>query len=151
VRWGTNDGAPIPLADQNDFYRFAQRELHYVIAPGAIVSDVRGGVAENDNLIAGRRLVVQPNGDFGRPGLPFDRNDPIEQALGPQPWNPTGFRVRHFTNWPSSVEDSSFLAVNGGTAPVTSGLRLEDVPRAATQYRAGGVAFQAGISIVASS
>src|SRR6266487_4700374 len=96
-------------------------------------------------MITGRQLVTQPNGDFTTPGLPFAEHDEVEQALGPQPWNPTGFRVRHHGNWPSCLPDVSFLAVNGGTAPVRYGMQLHGVDDARAQYRGTGVAFETGI------
>jgi hypothetical protein len=146
IRWGTQTGAPYPLADNLNYFPYGGRELRYIIAPGAVVCDVRGGVAEDDNAVVGRTLVLQPNGDFGAGGLPFATGDPIEQALGPQPWNPTGFRVRHLTHFPSIIEEASFYGGSYGTAPVQYGLYLTGID-AASQYRGTGTAYGTGVRI----
>jgi hypothetical protein len=150
---GTQFGAP-QVADPGNLAHNnpSGKPLGYIIAPGAIVADVTGGVNENDNGIEATTVLLQPNADFTRAEYAFAPGDPIEQAIGPQPWNPTGFRVRHFTNFPSAttLSDVSFLSENRGTARVDVGLLLQgesDLPRAKEKYLKGGVAYGIGIDI----
>jgi hypothetical protein len=99
------------------------------------------------------QLTLQPNGDFREDSkYKFEPGDEIEQAIGPSPWNPSGFRVRHYNNFPSLIKDGSFVSVNGGTCPVYFGLKLEGqstLKDAKDQYRRGGVAYQTGIMFLA--
>lgn len=144
IMWGTAEGAP-QLVDDYNYDTFGRvqtedgkpthtstthaphRDVQYIIAPGAIVSDVSGGVRESNALVLegeGSVLKLQSNGDFGRAGLPFEHGDPVEQALCSAAWNPVGFRVRHHAEFPSGQTDSSFLAMNYSSAPVRAGLTI---------------------------
>jgi hypothetical protein len=162
VRWGVEIGAP-HLVDLYNYFnnskldnnKYVRKELKYIIAPGAVVSDVSKGVNENDNNFGERKLILQPNGDFKENSqYKFEPGDEIEQAIGPSPWNPSGFRVRHFNNFPSLKEDASFVSENRGTSPVRYGLSFGGGSGIFTtdldnQYRRGGVAYKTGIMFLA--
>jgi hypothetical protein len=147
-----------PLMNIMNYYNYnptAAAELDYIIAPGGIVSDVRQGVNENDSHIVQNTLALQPTGDGKDPT--FVPGDQIEQAVGPQPWNPMGFRVRHLNNFPCipGQGEFSFYSENIGTAPVQFGLALQghghatDVQSAKQFYPRGGVAYGTGVAILA--
>jgi hypothetical protein len=155
VIWGVEIGAP-NLVDHDNYYSDNPKaELKYIIAPGAVVSDLSKGVNENDNNFGERKLILQPNGDFKENSqYKFEPGDEIEQAIGPSPWNPSGFRVRHFNNFPSLKEDASFVSENRGTSPVRYGLSFGGGSGIFTtdlenQYRRDGVAYKTGIMFLA--
>lgn len=159
------DGAP-PLLDNLDFYNYnptTGAELDYMIAPGAVVSDASRGTAMkyHGQTEIDRVLLLQPHQDFTRwpgPGeqlsgqAVFDTNDPVEQAIGPMPWNPTGYRAVHGSNFPSGPGgEYSFYGINLGTTSVGCGLGLYGKTDSATlqdgeeQYPRGKAAYRTGI------
>jgi hypothetical protein len=154
IIWGTQVGAPNLMNVLSYISYNPSATLNYIIAPGAGVSDVSEGANESDGAIIGTTLVLQPNGDFTDPQYAFAPGDDIEQAIGAQPWNPVGFRSRHFNNIPSLMPEASFEGINWGTAAVGVGFRthgVDGIKAAAKRYpRGGGVAFQVGIMLGAS-
>jgi hypothetical protein len=143
------------------------RELKYIIAPGAWVSDVRDGVSSwalghQSATAEDRRLIVlAPSSTDGAslPGgtsLDFEPNDPIANALGANVWKPTGVRVRHFDNFPGSLAGYSFIAENLGKVQLGSGLFIDSanartLKDAANHQKDGEPAYIAGISVYAST
>jgi hypothetical protein len=127
TKHGTADGAPVLQDGYNYYGNNATRELRYIIAPGAIVVDATYGINEDDYHVLNNTLILQRNGDFDNPRYRFERGDCIEQAIGSQPWNPRGFRVRHFNSFSGralNLNDASFEGRNEGISPVDVGLLL---------------------------
>jgi hypothetical protein len=159
------------------------QDVKFIIAPGGIPYDVSRAVAENDNNIppVPRKILIQPNPDTEKRLndstylYPFDKddvhdpNDPqklenppyaIAQALGSRSVNPTGFRVRHHTSWPTlemGYYDASFYAVNFGAAQVGIGLMIQGAGRTSladdkTRFRGPtGAAYGTGVWINATT
>lgn len=159
------------------------QDVKFIIAPGGIPYDVSRAVAQNDNNIplVHRKILIQPNPDtekrlnnsnylypFDKDDV-FDKNDPqklenppyaIAQALGSRSVNPTGFRVRHHTSWPTletGYYDASFYAVNFGAAQVGIGLMIQGAGSTSltddkTRFRGPtGAAYNTGVWINATT
>lgn len=142
------------------------RELKYIIAPGAWVSDVRDGVSSwalghPSATAEDRRLIVlAPSSTDGAslPGgtsLDFEPNDPITNALGANVWKPTAVRARHFDNFPGSLAGYSFVAENLGKVQLGAGLFIganaRTLEQARNDQKDGEPAYIAGINVVAST
>jgi len=123
--WATHDIVPTLYDRENMSWKDHERPLKYIIAPGAQVADISRGWEET--LASGgyaektysRTLVLAPSPDSGT-ALDFQPGDPIAQAIGGDPWNVTGMRIRHFNYVPSTIEDASVHAVNIGRVAVHS-------------------------------
>lgn len=125
--WGAKPWDSVTLYDPENYTRDGQvRPLAYVIAPGAYVNDVSEAVLPGN--AQGKppcTLGVAPCPDDGTPFY-FEPEDPVEQAIGPDPFKPQGVRVWTFDAvpgaWPSSSIDignfgvarSSAIMVHGG-------------------------------------
>lgn len=131
-------------------------ELRYRIAPGAYVSDISRGWSDTHSSLGrvqpsdSRTLGLAPSSDAGT-AFDFEAGDAIVQAIGPDPWNPTGVRIRHHNALPSTIEDSSFTARNNGYVTVHSALQisgggtsLEDADK---RRKTGGPAFERGVDL----
>ncbi len=156
----------VPLLYQRDNYSDTLGSqaklvpLRYLIAPGAYVADVSR--AWTDSRASGgrvganspRTLRLAASSDAGKP-LDFAPGDPIVQAIGQDPWNPTGMRVRHHNYLPSTIEDSSYQSVNYGRVPVHSALAVHgggtSLDDAATHRKGGGPAYLRAMDIGATS
>jgi len=113
VRWSAvAAGAPTLFNDDNYTSDGHDRPLSYAIAPGAWVYDisrgwghtqVTGGYLGADHP---RRLKVAPTGDRGT-AFDFAPGDEIEQAVGPDPWQPRPLRIRQFDQLPSTMPSAS--------------------------------------------
>lgn len=105
------------------------KPLRYIIAPGAYVADVSRAwtdSAASDGFVnAGspRALSLAPTPDVGT-RFDFEKGDPIVQAIGPDPWNVVGMRVRHFNYMPSTLPDASYQAANWGRVAVDSAFSM---------------------------
>lgn len=144
--------APVLLNQQN-FGTF----LRYIIAPGAWVSDVRRGVAgdlvgrlgqaKSDDP---RTLVLAPAFliDEKTP-VDFAPGDPITNAVGPAPFQPTAVRARHFESLAPIGYGCSFLAENWGRVQVGAALHINGVPPAPEGAKDGLPPFGAGVEILA--
>ena len=142
--------------------------LDYVIAPGAWVSDVRDGVTGNTPGNVGwaavddtRKIVLTP--------LPatspiFDQGDPITNPPSADVWLGTGFRARHFDNFPAVLKGASFLSENSGRVQLGAGLQIDSAARtlhkidpetghqtAELIQKDGEAAFEVGVHILAST
>jgi hypothetical protein len=107
-----------------------ERELSYVIRPGAWVSDVRRGVNGDEVGSLGvarvensRVLVLAPQ-DNPAPTLDFRKDDPITNAVGPDPLLPVAFRARHHDNFPSATPVPSFVSQNAGRVQLGAGFAV---------------------------
>lgn len=127
--WSNSDQAPQLYVFDNYTWSGHERPLKYVIAPGAYVADVSrawtnaeasGGLVEASSP---RTLRLAPNGDVGT-RFDFAPGDEITQAIGQDPWNPTGMRVRHHNYLPTTIDDASYQSVNVGRVTVHSGLNV---------------------------
>lgn len=150
------NGNPIAAAPKlvhaTNYTNYGGGELAYRIAPGANVCDVRGGWSEDGDPDHGF-VELTPHGDMAGPHG-FQPGDPIEQAIGPQPNNPTAFRARHFNHLPSLFQDSSYYAVNHGSVSVAAGLFLNGhgtLADTAAAIPRGGVDYEAAVLIHAST
>ncbi len=85
--WGAKHaGAPTLYSESNYTADGHDVPLKYIIAPGANAYDVADGVQNPKRLI---KLVPTP---FTGTEVDFAANDPIEQAIGPDPFKPIPFR-----------------------------------------------------------
>jgi hypothetical protein len=137
------------------------RELAYIIAPGAWASDVRHGVTGDTPGNVGaanagdpRRLLLAPTPQRGT-AVDFAPDDPILQPLGPDPWLPTGFRVRHHQGYPGHMAGASFDAANLGKVQVGTALgvwgpggTLEEV---LAQQKDGQPSFGSAVTVFATT
>ena len=144
------------------------KDVKFIIAPGGLPYDVSRAVAQDDNgnPPTTRKILMQPNADTDlklrdpKHDYPFAKGDLVGQALGSRSVNPTGFRVRHHTSWPTQSEnypDASFYAQNGGAAQVGIGLMIQGAGRTRladdeSRFRGtGGAAYDTGVWIHATT
>ena len=128
VCYTVSDNATPTLINERNY----RRELAYIIAPGAMVTDVSRGLPDvrkhefkGDSVKPGasRLLVLAPGKDGA---ATFAPGDPVEQAVGADPSHPNGYRVRHREAMPSGSGNSySFYSVNNGAYPVRAALRVD--------------------------
>jgi hypothetical protein len=140
---------------------YAKNKLAYIIAPGAWVSDARDGVAGNlpGNIGAAspsdeRKLLLAPSSTEGA-ALDFEPGDAITNPPGPDVWIPTGFRTRHFHNFPAAIQGASFLSENFGKVQVGSGLTISGPVGSLAEVAKGtkdkATSYQFGVFILAST
>jgi len=133
VRWSAvAAGAPKLFLDDNYTWDDHERPLSYAIAPGAWVYDISEGFAPT-HITGGRveeshpRLIkVVPSGDRGTP-FDFEVGDEIEQAVGPDPWQPRPLRIRQFDQMPSTMPSASIEVQQLGRVQVPYGLHLSGI------------------------
>lgn len=107
--WGAKHaGAPTLYRESNYTSDGHDVPLHYIIAPGANAYDVADGVANKQRLI---RLVPTP---FAGTDVDFAANDPIEQAIGPDPFRPVPFRSWLWDAVPGLFPAPVFDVINHG-------------------------------------
>ncbi len=113
VRWSAvAAGAAKLFDDENYTWDDHERPLKYAIAPGSWVYDISQGWAHTHNTGGHlgedhpRRIKVVPNGDRGTP-FDFEPGDPVEQAVGPDPYQPRPLRIRQFDQMPSTMPSAS--------------------------------------------
>ena len=127
--WGAKDWNSVTLYDPENYTRDGhERPLSYVIAPGAYVNNVSDAVGA-PHQIQGKppfTIGISPSPDQGSPA-DFAPEDPIEQAIGADPFKPQGLRLWSFDQvpgaWPSALIDlgsfgnvarAAAIAVHGG-------------------------------------
>jgi len=113
VRWSAvAAGAPTLFREDNYTTDSQDRPLAYAIAPGAWVYDISQGWAHTQStggwLDANqpRRLKLAATGDRST-AFDFAPGDEIEQAIGPDPWQPRPLRIRQFDQIPSTMPSAS--------------------------------------------
>ncbi|HEY3415477.1 MAG TPA: hypothetical protein VGM23_01220, partial [Armatimonadota bacterium] len=128
--WGAKAwDAPNLYNPDNGTYDGHVRPLKYVIAPGTNVYDISRGARPGWQNVSGvleRMLLVAPGPDDGTP-FDFAPGDAIEQAIGPDPYNPVILRGWAFESVPGvfntpmidmqnwgSIARYSVLQVGGG-------------------------------------
>ena len=108
--WGAKEaGSPTLYNPDNLTYDGHERPLSYVIAVGAYVNDVSGAVMPGSpSPHPARTLSLTPYPALGT-ALAFAADDPIEQAMGPDPFRPQPFRAWTFDAvpgaWPAAMLD----------------------------------------------
>lgn len=162
TRWlSSPDHVPKLYDFENYTHDQHQPPLRYIIAPGAYVADVsrawtnaevQGGIVAAS---APRTLLLAPSSDIGS-RFDFEKGDRIVQAIGQDPWNVTGMRVRHFNYVPSTIEDSTFQSVNAGRVAVDSALAIYagsggDLAQAVRESKDRSPQFLKGIDIAATT
>lgn len=130
VRWSAvAAGAPKLFDDDNYTSDGHERPLHYAIAPGAWVYDISQGWADTIptggwvGKEASRKIKVVPNGDRGAK-FDFEVGDLIEQAVGPDPWQPRPIRIRQFDQMPSTMDNATIEVEQLGRVQVPTGISL---------------------------
>lgn len=140
------------LVHNKNYFNYGGPELAYRIAPGASVADLRGGWTEDGHPNQG--FVLLTPGSDETSAQSWQPGDPIEQAIGPQPHNPTAFRARHFNNLPSIFTDSSFYSSNHGSVTVGAGLFInghDTLAASAARFPRGGVDYEHAVLIRATT
>ncbi len=157
--WGAKQVAGITnLYDPSSFTTDDTKPklLNYIIAPGVNVYDASDGVESS---------YVNPNGSqrtlrlaaSSADGSPFQfaPGDPIEQAVGPDPFRVIPFRSWVFEDIPSGVSSPTFDIVNDGPIQRSSVLRIAGerslAPPAGAQKTAGLLRYGSAIFFEASS
>jgi len=129
--WGAKAAASPTLYDPDNYTRDGRvRPLSYVIAPGAYVNNISDAVGTPSQR-QGKppfTLSLTP-GPCSGTKADFEPGDPIEQAIGADPFKPQGMRMWCFDAvpgaWPSAMMDianhgavarSSAITVGGGPA-----------------------------------
>lgn len=108
--WGAKSAAGLKLyKPENYSWDGHEKQLKYVIAPGANAYDVSDGV---DNPKRTVRLVPTP---FTGTPADFAPDDAVEQAVGPDPFKPIPFRSWIWDNVPGAFPASCFDVANHGT------------------------------------
>ncbi len=135
IRWAAcNAGAPL-LFDRNNYTRDGhEKPMSYAIAPGAFVSDVGQGWVDRPYIKNEdpRKIKFSVSPDKGTK-FDFQPGDPIELAIGADPANPVGFRVRFHNQLPSTMEDSGVTVLNYSRCAMNDAFsiggtgRLEDI------------------------
>ncbi len=119
--WGAKPaGSPTLYKPDNYTWDGHLRPLKYVIAPGANVYDVSRGVKDDGpyggQYVSGaleRIVLVAPGPHSGTP-MDFAADDPVEQAIGPDPFKPIPFRSWMFENVPGPFPAPVFDIANHG-------------------------------------
>lgn len=107
--WGAKSaGAPTLYKEENYSSDGHERPLKYIIAPGANAYDVSQGVDHPNRIVK-----IVPT-SFTGTEVDFAKGDPIEQAIGPDPFRPTPFRSWLFESVPGAFPASVFDIANRG-------------------------------------
>jgi hypothetical protein len=96
--WGAKEaGSPTLYQESNYSSDGHLQPLDYIIAPGSNVYDVSRAATDANNQpygggVSPRTLLIAPYRDSGTP-FDFAPSDPIQQAIGPDPFHPVPFRA----------------------------------------------------------
>ena len=127
--WGAKTmNSPTLYRTENGTWDGHVRPLSYVIAPGTYVTDVTRALG-GDGVPRERILGVVPYCDAGTP-FDFETGDAIEQAVGPDPFKPTPFRMWMWDNVPTVFPSPVFDINNGGCDPRYAALWVRGGPSA---------------------
>ncbi len=106
------------------------KPLRYIIAPGANVYDVSRGV-QDDGPVGGRyaagareRILLVAPGPHSGTNLDFAAGDPIEQAVGYDPFKPIPFRSWLWDNVPGAFPAPVLDVANHGAVQRYAALRV---------------------------
>jgi len=116
--WGARDGHSIGRLYRPDHYSHDAanpRPLRYIIAPGANVFDASDGVeSPHVNPAGSRRLLRLAPGPHLHSSADFAPGDPVEQAIGPDPFAPIAFRAWLWDSVPGVFPAPVFDVANHG-------------------------------------
>ncbi|OPZ83251.1 MAG: hypothetical protein BWY76_02362 [bacterium ADurb.Bin429] len=108
-------GSPTLYRQDNGTWDGHVRPLSYAIAPGSYVTDVSKAVPTDD--YRGQQLLgMTPYGDM-HTRFDFEKGDAIEQAIGPDPFKPTPFRMWMWDNVPGVFPAPVLDIQNNGADP----------------------------------
>jgi hypothetical protein len=126
--WGAKSaGSPTLYRTENYTYDGHLRPLSYVIAPGAYVNDVSRAVPGGDR--GGQRtLGLSAHSSMNTP-FDFEKGDPVEQAIGPDPFKPQPMRVWMWEDIPGQYPSAVFDVANHGAASRYSVLSVAGGPK----------------------
>jgi hypothetical protein len=121
--WGArNAGSPTLYSDESYTWDGHVRPLTYVIAPGSYVNDVSRAIPGGDR--GGQRVLgMAPYRDQGS-AFDFAKGDPVEQAIGPDPFKPQAFRVWMWEDVPGAFPAAVLDLRNNGVAPRHSAMTI---------------------------
>ncbi len=121
--WGAkNAGSPTLYSPESYSWDGHLRPLDYVIAPGTYVNDVSRAIPGGDR--GGQRILgLAPYRDQGT-GFDFAAGDPVEQAIGPDPFKPEAFRVWMWEDVPGVYPSAVFDLSNNGAASRYSAMSI---------------------------
>jgi hypothetical protein len=126
--WGAKHGSGISnLYDPRNFTGDAKkpRLLSYIIAPGAYPWDVADGVESPQvNPNGSTRMLRLSPGPAAGTRFDFEPGDPIEQAIGSDPFRPIPFRSWVFEDVPGVFPAAIFDIANYGDVQRDSVLRV---------------------------
>jgi len=115
--WGAKPAGSPTLYNPDNYSEDGHRKpLKYIIAPGANVYDVARGMtpgSQNTNGALERIVKVAPGSHSGT-ALDFAAGDPIEQAIGPDPFKPIPFRAWCYDAVPGIFPSPIFDIANNG-------------------------------------
>ncbi len=154
VRYAATLTIPTLYREENNTWDGHERPLRYIIAPGAYAMDIADGWTENMAQGPGaadpRTITLAAGPDRGTP-FDFAADDPITQAIGADPFHPSGLRIRLFNKVPTSWTTGTIELENFGLVSSYAGLNLSGGPidRDARKKSAkdGKPAFLNGVSI----
>jgi len=125
--WGAKS-AGSPTLYRQDSYSWDEhlRSLDYLIAPGTYVNDVSRALAGGDR--GGQRILgVAPYRDQGG-AFDFAPGDPVEQAIGPDPFRPVVFRSWMWEDVPGAFPAAVLDFANHGAAARYSAMTIAGGP-----------------------
>lgn len=125
--WGAKTmDSPTLYRTENNTWDGHIRPLSYVIAPGTYVAEVSRAVPAGKGATMENLLGVAPYRD-AKTKFDFEKGDPIEQAVGPDPFVPIGLRL-----WAADGVPGAF------PAPILDLNNMSPVPRYAAMWVRGG-------------
>ncbi|MHB9026802.1 MAG: hypothetical protein ACYC7E_21935 [Armatimonadota bacterium] len=121
--WGAKEmHSPTLYRLENGTWDGHIRPLSYAIAPGSYVTDVSKAVPTSD--YPGERILgMTPYPDMNT-ALDFAKGDKIEQAVGPDPFKPTPFRMWCWDNVPGVFPAPILDLANWGADPRYSAMSI---------------------------
>ncbi|MDX1946111.1 MAG: hypothetical protein SFU86_12000 [Pirellulaceae bacterium] len=125
--WGAKSAGGVLLYRADNYtWDGHERPLEYIIAPGTYVNDVSWAVPGGDR--GGQSVLgIAPFTDQGTE-LDFAAGDPVEQAIGPDPFKPNAFRCWMWEDVPSAYPASILDLANHGAASRFSAMSLAGGP-----------------------
>lgn len=111
--WGAKSaGSPTLYRNENYTWDGHIKPLDYVIAPGTYVNDVSRAIPGGDR--GGQKILgVAPHSAMNS-AFDFEKGDPIEQAIGPDPFKPQVFRTWMWEDVPGQFPSAVLDAANNG-------------------------------------
>ena len=139
IRWSAvAAGAPKLFDDENYTWDGHDKPLTYAIAPASWVYDISQGWGHT-HITGGylgadhpRKIKVVPNGDRGT-AFDFTPGDEIEQAVGPDPWQPRPLRIRQFDQIPSTMPSAAIEVQQLGRVQVAYCINASGIIRSRDQ------------------